>query len=223
MPRKSNEPERQCLVTRHSLSKTEMIRFVLAPDGQVVPDLKMRLPGRGVWVTADRKVLEQAVSKHLFARGFKTKIGDCEDLPDLVQRQLYMQALNALSMTKKAGQIVTGFAKVEATIAQSPLLGLLHAADAAQDGQKKLAQALRRRFGSDHTIPVIRLFSADAMTKALGLGNVIHAALTAGSASQGFLKQAQMFEAFVAGDIEFSDRGCDEPASGRALREGNRG
>ena len=73
MPRKSNEPERQCLVTRQSLSKTEMIRFVLAPDGQVVPDLKMRLPGRGVWVTANRQILEQAVGKGLFARGFKNQ------------------------------------------------------------------------------------------------------------------------------------------------------
>lgn len=223
MPRKSNEPERQCLVTRESLSKTEMIRFVLAPDGQVVPDLKMRLPGRGVWVTADRKILEQAVSKGLFARGFKSKTQDCKHLPDLVENQLRQHALSALSMTRKAGQIVTGFAKVEATIAQSPLLGLLHAADAAQDGQKKLAQALRRRFGSDHSIPVIRLFSADAMSKALGQGNVIHAALTAGSASHGFLKQAQMFEAFVIDDIEFSDRGSDSAVSGRASNEATEG
>ncbi|MCT4655541.1 MAG: RNA-binding protein [Cohaesibacter sp.] len=219
MPRKSDETERQCLVTRQSLSKAEMIRFVLAPDGTVVPDLKMRLPGRGVWVTAQKEILQQAVRKGLFARGFKSRISGCEDLPDLVEEQLKRSVLSSLSMTRKAGQIITGFAKVEAAIAQSTLLGLLHAADAAQDGQKKLAQAVRRRFGSDHRIPVIRLFSADALSTALGQGNVVHAALTAGSASKSFITQAQMLEAFVSQDSELSDRWSGSPASDKASAE----
>ena len=89
--------------------------------------------------------------------------------------------------------------------------------------KKKLAQALRRRFGSDHSVPILRVFSADAMSKALGQGNVIHAVLTAGSASQSFLKQAQMLQAFAGQDIEFSDRSANGAASGRASDEATEG
>lgn len=173
-----------------------MIRFVLAPDGQVVPDLKQRLPGRGVWVTARYDIIQTAAQKGMFARGLKEKTQDCGMLAALVSEQLEKSCLSALSMTRKAGQIVTGFAKVESTIAQSPLMGLLHAADAAEDGKKKLAQALRRRYGSDDRVPVIRLFSAQELSTALGQGNVVHAALLAGSASKSFLEQARMLEAF---------------------------
>lgn len=196
MPRAKEQTERQCLVTRQILPKAEMIRFVLAPDGQVVPDLKQRLPGRGVWVTARYDIIQTAAQKGMFARGFKEKTQDCGMLAALVSEQLEKSCLSALSMTRKAGQIVTGFAKVESTIAQSPLMGLLHAADAAEDGKKKLAQALRRRYGSDDRVPVIRLFSAQELSTALGQGNVVHAALLAGSASKSFLEQARMLEAF---------------------------
>lgn len=196
MPRAKEQTERQCLVTRQILPKAEMIRFVLAPDGQVVPDLKQRLPGRGVWVTARYDIIQTAAQKGMFARGLKEKTQDCGMLAALVSEQLEKSCLSALSMTRKAGQIVTGFAKVESTIAQSPLMGLLHAADAAEDGKKKLAQALRRRYGSDDRVPVIRLFSAQELSTALGQGNVVHAALLAGSASKSFLEQARMLEAF---------------------------
>lgn len=173
-----------------------MIRFVLAPDRTVVPDFKMKLPGRGVWVTADRKIVEQAADKGLFARGFKEKTQSCEGLTQLVAEQLEKGCLSSLSMTRKAGQIVTGFAKVESAIAQGGTIGLIHAADAAEDGQKKLAQAMRRHLGSDRELPIVRRFSADALSKALGHGNVVHAALLAGTASKSFLKQVAMLQAY---------------------------
>ena len=197
MPRKSEQTERQCLVTRDVLPKAQMVRFVLAPDLTVVPDLKMRLPGRGVWVTARREIVAEAVHKGLFARGFKQKVGKCEGLADLVSLQLEKGCLSSLSMTRKAGQIVTGFAKVETAMAQGNVVGLIHASDAAEDGQKKLAQAMRRYTGSDSERPVIRRFSAEQLSSALGHGNVVHAALLAGSASQSFLKQAAMLDAYL--------------------------
>ena len=174
-----------------------MVRFVLAPDETVVPDLKWRLPGRGVWVTARSDIVDEAVTKGLFARGFKHKVGDCSGLSEQLAKQMERGCLSSLSMTRKAGQIVTGFAKVEAAISQDMVLGLIHAADAAEDGQKKLAQAVRRRHGSDRELIIIRRFSAETLSTALGLGNVVHAALLAGSASQGFLKQVAELEGFL--------------------------
>ena len=188
-----------------------MVRFVLAPDGSVVPDLKMRLPGRGVWVTADSEIIRQACEKRLFARGFKEKVGDCSHLPDLVAEQMTVACLSALSMTRKAGQIVTGFAKVEAAIARKPVIGVIHAADAAQDGQKKLSQAIRRQFGSEDRMTVIRLFCAEALSQALGHGNVVHAALLAGSASRTFVNQAVKLERFDSNRLENAEGGTATP------------
>lgn len=201
MPRKSEQTERQCLVTRQIQPKAEMIRFVLAPDGSVVPDLKQRLPGRGVWVTAKHEIIAQAAQKGMFAKGFKEKTQDCANLADLVAVQLTKGCLASLSMTRKAGQIITGFAKVESAIAQKSVIGLIHAADAAEDGQKKLAQAMRRRFGSEKTVPMVRSFSAEALSQALGQGNVVHAALLAGPASRSFVNQAVMLEHYHSPEL----------------------
>ena len=216
MPRKSEQTERQCLVTRDVLPKSQMIRFVLAPDLTVVPDLKMRLPGRGVWVTAQFEIVEQAANKGLFARGFKEKVSNCEGLADLVAEQLEKGCLSSLSMTRKAGQVVTGFAKVESAIGQGGTIGIVHAADAAEDGQKKLAQAVRRHFGREHELPVIRRFSAEALSTALGQGNVVHAALLAGSASRGFLNQVAMLEGYLQPTSRDSDSDRKDRAAAKA-------
>ena len=197
MPRKSEQTERQCLVTRDVLPKSKMVRFVLAPDDTVVPDLKMRLPGRGVWVTARHETVAQAAEKGLFARGFKQKVGPCDGLADLVAEQMEKGCLASLSMTRKAGQIITGFAKVEKALMKRGVIGLVHASDAADDGRNKLAQAVRRAYGSDREMPAIRRFSAETLSTALGQGNVVHAALMAGSASQSLLKQVAALDAYL--------------------------
>ncbi|SNY90395.1 hypothetical protein SAMN04515647_0559 [Cohaesibacter sp. ES.047] len=223
MPRKSEETTRQCLVTRDILPKANMIRFVLSPDGQVVPDLKMRLPGRGVWVMANYETVVQAVKKGHFARGFKQKV-QCDDgMADLIAGQMESGCLSALSMTRKAGQIVTGFGKVEGAIAQGEVKSLLHAADAAEDGQKKLAQAVRRRYGSDGELPVIRRFSAEALSAALGQGNVVHAALLAGSASKSFLKQVAMLDTYLRPHKRDSGSALPERSAAHASERGNEG
>nr|WP_321442649.1 RNA-binding protein [uncultured Cohaesibacter sp.] len=210
MPRKSEQTTRQCLVTRDILAKGEMIRFVLAPDDGVVPDLKMRLPGRGVWVTARMELVQQAIQKGLFARGFKQKVTLPDGLAELVAEQMEQGCLSALSMARKAGQIVTGFAKVETAIAQGSAIGLIHASDAAEDGQKKLAQVVRRHLGSDGELPLVRRFSAEALSTALGQGNVVHGALLAGSAGKAVLNQVARLDAYLQPDMRDSDSGQDK-------------
>lgn len=188
-PRKS-DVTRSCIVSREAKPIAELIRFVLAPDGSVVPDLKRDLPGRGVWVEARRTVVDKAIAKKLFARGFRTNVVVDPALGDLVDRLLAKQALGTFGLARKAGLVVTGFAKVEAAVARERLVCLVHAAEAGEDGKNKLTAALKRRFGGELGCPVVRIFSGSQLDLALGRSNVIHAALLAGRAGEIFLERA---------------------------------
>ncbi len=189
-PPRKGDVTRTCIVSRKTLPIADLIRFVLAPDGSVVPDLKRNLPGRGVWVEATREAVDRAVAKRLFARGFRTSAAADPALGALVDRLLTEQALGTFGLARKAGLVVTGFAKVEAAVAREPLSGLVHAAEAGSDGITKLTAALRRRFGGEIGCPVVRIFSGSQLDLALGRSNVIHAALLAGRASEIFVERA---------------------------------
>lgn len=188
MPRQ--EPQRTCIATREVRSPDELIRFVLGPDGDVVPDLRRKLPGRGVWVSARRDAVETAAKRRLFARSLKTAAVASEGLADAIDVALVIDLRQALALANKAGQVVTGFQKVESAIGSGSVVALVHAAEAAEDGRRKIAQALRRRLGGDaESIPVIDSMSGDDLDLALGRSRVIHAALVAGAGSRGFLER----------------------------------
>jgi predicted RNA-binding protein YlxR (DUF448 family) len=189
--------ERSCAATRTVKPIEDMIRFVIGPEG-VVPDLKRRLPGRGLWITADRTTLAEAVARKVFARGFKRDIRVPPELVDQTERLLARAALDALAIAGKSGLVATGFAKVEQAIARDCVAGLLHASDAGADGVAKLASALRRRLdGAPPTI--IEAFTSAQLDLALGRSNVVHAALRAGPASDTFLRRFQRLERFRTG------------------------
>ena len=139
---------RMCAVTRQVRPEAELIRFVAAPDGALVPDLKARLPGRGIWVGAERGTVDEALKRKVFQRGLKRQVAAPADLADAVAARLREAALGRLGLARRAGAVVTGFAKVEAAIAGEALAALIAASDAAADGQRKMGQALRRRFGT---------------------------------------------------------------------------
>lgn len=189
-PPKKADLTRTDIVSRETRPVSELIRFVEAPDGDVVPDLKRDLPGRGVWVEATRAAVEKAVSRRLFARALRRQVEVRSDLADLVDGLLVRQALGNFGLARKAGLVVTGFAKVEAAVARERLAGLVHAAEAGTDGVEKLAAALKRRFGGEIGCPVVRIFTGAQLDLALGRSNVIHAALLAGRASETFLERA---------------------------------
>lgn len=188
-------PVRTCIVTRAERQPEEMIRFVLAPDGTVTPDLKRRLPGRGVWVTASAEVVAQAAKRRAFDRGFKGKAIVPGDLPGLVGRLMEADCLQGLSLANKAGLVTTGFAKVEAAIGAGETIAILHASDGGQDGKRKVGQALRRRFGAEAP-PEIECFGSAQLDLALGRTNVIHAALRAGPASAALLERLKRLQAY---------------------------
>lgn len=198
MPRRNEPLERQCAVTRDVHSVDCLIRFVLGPDGQVVPDLKRVLPGRGVWVTATNECVRQAEKekKRVFSRGFKSEAIVEPGLADLVDQLMEKAALSALSMARKAGELTTGFSKVEAALRRDPVSGLIHASDAAEDGIRKLAAIAASRDGTANGLKIVRLFDSTQLDLALGRSNVIHAALLAGHASENFLSRARELEGF---------------------------
>jgi len=206
-PRRVPGSERLCIVTREVKPVTEMVRFVIGPDRDVVPDLKRRLPGRGVWVTATRAAVAEAVKRRAFARGFKTDVRAAPDLPDVVERLLERSALDALSMVHKAGRTVLGFAQIERALANEPVIVLLRAADAGREGVRKLATATRNRLAEkDDELVVVDRFTAPQLDLAFGRPNVVHAALLAGSASDGFLARYRNLERFRT--IGSGGQGC---------------
>ncbi len=180
---------RTCIVTRTEKSPDEMIRFVQGPDNQVFPDLKRKLPGRGVWITAQRKVLEEAISKNLFVRGFKDKVKVDDSLPQLVEDLLRQTALAALAMTKKAGLVATGQAKAEAMIRDGAALTLLQASDAGTDGVKKLAAAVKaQKVYEEKEVMLINEFTSEELDKTLNGTNTMYVALLEGGASRKLVK-----------------------------------
>lgn len=187
MDKDEDGPERTCVVTRRKGAPETMIRFVLGPDGTVVPDIRRKLPGRGVWVGADRAIVAEAVRKQAFARGLKTKVAVDPGLPDLVDDLLARDALQSLAMANKIGLVTTGHAKVEAALASGTVLGLLHATDGSADGVRKLEAAARRHATNGKLPTSIKLFASEELDLALGRTNVIHAALAEGPAGHAFL------------------------------------
>src|SRR6202158_3058524 len=137
--------ERHCALSRTWKPVDEMIRFVIGPGDETVPDIKRKLPGRGIWITATRAALDDAIKRNVFARTFKRNVRGAADLSATTERLLERSALDALAIAGKAGEVVGGFAKVEAAIGRDDVLALIHAADAAADGKRKLIAALQRK------------------------------------------------------------------------------
>ena len=192
--------ERTCALTRTLKPVDDMIRFVVGPAGDVVPDLKRKLPGRGIWITATRSALEQAVKGNVFARGFKRNVRPAADLPEATERLLQQSALDALAIAGKAGQVIGGFAKVEATIGRDDLKALIHAADAAEDGKRKLDAALAGKIPEkSREIAIITGLTGEQLDLALNRPNVVHAALLAGPVSETFVARAKRLERFRTG------------------------
>ncbi|MBN8956024.1 MAG: RNA-binding protein [Rhizobiales bacterium] len=187
---------RLCIATREVRPIDDLIRFVIGPDGGVVPDLKRRLPGRGVWVSARRENVDEAVRRNAFARSFKQAVRAPADLAALTEQLLEKSVLDALSIAHKAGMVEIGFARVEDSLVKHDIAALIHASEASSDGIRKLAGAVRRRYGDAPGPPIIATLTTAQLDLALGRSNVIHAALLAGAASEGLLARLSALQRF---------------------------
>ena len=143
--RPDSVPLRMCVVTRERIRQSGMVRFALSPDGEVTPDVAGKLPGRGVWVKADRQTVNQAVESKAFSRGFKMAVKADAKLPDLTESLLLRRCQSQLSLAKKAGTLVIGTEKVRMELQKRVPGWLLQASDGSDDGRNKvhsLANAL---------------------------------------------------------------------------------
>ncbi|MFO1150139.1 MAG: RNA-binding protein [Alsobacter sp.] len=193
-------PHRLCVATRAVKPVEELIRFVVGPGDVLAPDLRHKLPGRGVWVTATREAVGEAVRRRAFGRSLKASVVVPPGLADEIEALLVRWARESLSLANKAGQVASGFAKVEAAIGSGAVEGVIQARDAAADGVRKIAQALRRRYGErERMIPVVDGLESSELGLALGRSHVIHAALMKGSASRACLARFRALERYRGG------------------------
>lgn len=181
-------PARTCIVTREAKPKEALIRFVVGPQGQLVADLAGKLPGRGMYVTGSRLLVAEAIAKRAFSRAAKQQVRIPDGFLDALQQQLERRVADTLSLARKAGQVVMGFDTVEKAIESGKVEALIHAADAGEDGLKKL---------SAYTGPTFRQLPRALLSQVLGRENAVHAAVTHGPAAAFFIEQARRFTLFI--------------------------
>jgi uncharacterized protein len=194
---------RMCAVSRQVRPIDELIRFVVAPSGEVVPDLKRKLPGRGLWVSASRQAVAEAARRNQFGKGFKRDVRGTPTLAADTEALLVRSVIEALAMAAKAGQVISGFSKVEGALGQRQVQALIHASDGAADGIRKLDAVARQNAGigdESSEFPVVTALTSEQLDLALGRSNVIHAALLAGSASKTFLSRSHILVRYRMAD-----------------------
>lgn len=177
------DPERRCIVTGEVQPKAGLVRFVLGPEGEVVPDVLGRLPGRGIWVTADRAAIEKAAKKGLFARAARRPVKAPEGLADLVEAQLLRRVTDLLSMARKAGDAVAGFEKVKDWLVKGHAKVLIQ----ASDGSAREASRLHPPPGEGSFIGCL---TAGEMGLSFGRERAIHGALAAGGLTTRVVEEA---------------------------------
>ena len=198
---------RMCAVTRAIRPIGELIRFVVSPQGEVIPDLKRKLPGRGLWVSASAQAVAEAVRRNQFSKGFKRDVRAAPNLAADTEKLLVRGAIEALAMAAKAGQVISGFGKVEDALrqrnAQAQIGALIHASDGAADGIRKLDAVVRQNAGindESNRFPVVTALTSEQLDLALGRSNVIHAAVLAGPASKTFLSRSHILVRYRMAD-----------------------
>jgi predicted RNA-binding protein YlxR (DUF448 family) len=189
-----DDDARRDIVSGKVLPRARLLRFAAAPDGTVVPDVAGQLPGRGLWVEATRAAVTQAVTKKLFSRAAKQPLHATDDLADRAERALVQRMLNDLGLARRSGMLVLGFDQVSRALGREPRPRvLIEAFDGAPDGKRKLFAAAYRQHLSCVTIE--SLASAE-LGLALGLGNVIHAAIHPGGLAERLVFDAERLIGF---------------------------
>jgi len=174
--------DRKCIATGEVQPKGGLVRFVVGPEGQVVPDVLEKLPGRGAWVSATRAAMDTAVKKKLFARAFKSQVRVPEDLTDQVEAQILRRLVELISLARKSGGAVAGYEKVKDWLDREDARILLQASDGSARGKSKLS--------TPHYGMYVGWLTADELGQAFGRQSVIHAAVASGGLSQRVVEEA---------------------------------
>jgi predicted RNA-binding protein YlxR (DUF448 family) len=190
-----DEPERRCIATGKSGATDRLVRFVLSPDAVVVPDLAGRLPGRGVWLTAERGLIDKAVAKKLFSHAFKAQAATPANLADQLEALLAQRLIDVIGLARKGGLAVTGFEKVRARLKDGTTGAMVQASDGAADGKAKLARLAIAvsgavSGGAENTVPILEVLSSTELGLAFGRDFAIHAALDRGGLADRAIREA---------------------------------
>ncbi|MFY0595053.1 MAG: RNA-binding protein [Cognatishimia sp.] len=176
-------PERKCIATGDTQPKHGLVRFVVGPDDMVYPDVLGKLPGRGMWVSADRSAIEKAASKGAFARSAKTKVKVPEGLADEVERQLVRRVVDLISLARKSGDAVAGYEKVKDWLSKEVAQVLIQSSDGSGRGKSKLS--------TPHYGSYIGWLTTEELGLAFGRQTVIHGALASGGLTKRVVEEAQ--------------------------------
>lgn len=178
-----DEPERRCIVTGESQPKGGLVRFAMGPEAQIVPDVLGRLPGRGIYVAADRAAIDKAAAKGLFARAARQPVKVPDGLSDLVESLLVRRVTDLVSMARKAGDAVAGYEKVKDWLVKGRAVVLIQASDGSERGKSKLHAP-----GGPGSF--IGCLTGRELGLSFGREHAIHGALAAGGLTQRVVEEA---------------------------------
>ena len=211
-------PERKCILTGEHDARDRLIRLAVSPDGEVLPDVRARAPGRGAWVGVDRPTLEAAQAKGklkgALARSFKSgALSIPEDLGGRIEAALRQTMVDRLGLEARAGALITGAEKIETAARKGDVHLLLHAADASEDGRRKLDQAWRAGGSEEQGFRQGVVFPADRSILSLALGrqNVVHVALIDRAAATRVRHALDRWRAFIGPNEGLSAGSADAP------------
>ena len=188
-------PQRRCLATGIVRPREEMIRFVVGPDDQVVPDLAERLPGRGMWVSANAASIDLACARNLFSRGAKRRVSVSPDLRAQIAVMLRRRLVDMLGMARRSGVAVSGFEKVEGLARAGRLHGLMVAADAGKDGRGKLEALARSAY-------IVDILDSRTLGGIFGtIGIVVYAGISDKAQAARVRLLVEKLKAIEAGDL----------------------
>ncbi len=166
-------PQRRCIATGEVHDRARLVRFVIGPDGAVVPDIDERLPGRGLWLLPRRDIVERAAAKRVFARAARRQVSVPLDLADRLENLLARRCVNSLGLARRAGLAVAGFDRVCDAVRLGRAAVLLSAHDGATGGRRKLA-------GLGRDLPCVETLTASELGAAFGRDRIVHAAVGSG-------------------------------------------
>ena len=195
---RSDGPERKCIVTGEVQPKGGLVRFVVSPDGLVVPDVLEKLPGRGIWVSADRSALETAVKKKAFARAARQPVELPDDLVGILEGAVARHVVELLGLARKSGDAVAGYEKVKDWLDKERATVLIQASDGSGRGKSKLS--------TPHYGKFIGWLTMAEIGQAFGRQQAVHAALAAGGLAKRVVEEAQRLKGLRA------DPGGQRPA-----------
>jgi predicted RNA-binding protein YlxR (DUF448 family)/ribosomal protein L30E len=184
---------RTCLVSREHSPTDRLIRFVLSPDREIVPDVDERLPGRGLWLTATRDIVDAACRKRVFARAARGPVSVDDALSDTVERLLERRCLDFLGIARRAGQAVAGFEKTREMIRSARAGLVLTASDAAEDGRRRIEGPAR---GDDRAAIVSGVFASEALGAVFGRDAAVHVAVERGPLAARLLRECNRLVGF---------------------------